>query len=60
MKVRILKPWLCGGRLPQVGKTLELPEDTARSGIERGLCTAVKPRRRGMAARRRTEKGNSS
>ena len=60
MKDRILKPWLCGGRLPQVGKTIELPENTARSGIERGLCTAVKSRRRSMATGRRTERGNSS
>jgi|GEM_PF-2926479 hypothetical protein len=60
MKVRILKPWLCGGRLPQVGKTVDLPEETARSGIERGLCTAVKQTRRSMAARTRTEKRKSS
>jgi len=60
MKVRILKPWLCAGRLPQVGKTVELPEEIARSGIERGLCTALKPRRRSMATGTRTEKGKSS
>lgn len=60
MKVRILKPWLCGGRLPQVGKTVDLPEETAQSGIERGLCTTVKQRRKSMAAGTRTEKRKSS
>ncbi len=60
MKVRILKPWLCGGRLPQVGKTVDLPEETAQSGIERGLCTTVKQRRKSMAARTRTEERKSS
>ena len=54
--VRILKPWLCGGRLPEVGKTVELPKELAGSGIERGLCTAAKPRRRSTSGRTQAEK----
>ena len=38
MKVKILKPWICGGKNPPVGKVLDLPRDLAASGIERGLC----------------------
>lgn len=60
MKVRILKSWLCGGRLPRVGRTVDLPEEVARSGIERNLCAAVKPRRRSLTAGNRTEKRKSS
>ena len=60
MKVRILKPWLCGGRLPQVGKTVDLPEETAQSGIERGLCTTLKRPRRSTATRARSKKRKSS
>ena len=42
MRVRILKPWICGGKNPPVGKVIDLPQPLAHSGIERGLCEPVK------------------
>ncbi|MEA2064475.1 MAG: hypothetical protein U9P14_12300 [Gemmatimonadota bacterium] len=42
MKVRIVKPWICGGRNPEVGSVIELPDDLAESGIRRELCEAVR------------------
>lgn len=47
MKVRILRRWLCGGRLAEPGARLELPEGLAKDGIRRGLCSKMKPRKSG-------------
>jgi len=47
MKVRILRRWLCGGRLVEPGALLELPEALAKSGIRNGLCSKVIPRKTG-------------
>ena len=47
MKVRILRRWLCGGRLVEPGALLELPEALAKSGIRTGLCSKGKPRKTG-------------
>jgi len=52
MRVRILKPWICGGKNPAVGKVVELPGDLARSGIERGLCEPAAGKGAARGARR--------
>ena len=44
--MRIFKPWICGGRLPEVAQTLNLPEKLARDGIARGLAEPVNDRDR--------------
>jgi hypothetical protein len=41
MKVEILKRWICGGRMPAVGRVVDLPDDLAAGGIEKGLCRKV-------------------
>ena len=41
MRVKILKPWICGGKNPPVGKVIDLPQVLAKSGIERGLCKSA-------------------
>ena len=51
VKVKVLKSWICGGRVPEVGSILELPDELARSGIERGLCRKVKKGRKSISGR---------
>ncbi|MBN2290705.1 MAG: hypothetical protein JXQ83_15330 [Candidatus Glassbacteria bacterium] len=56
MLVKILKPWICGGRVPAVGEVLDLPQALAGSGLERGLCERAgreKPGRKARAGSRR-------
>ena len=55
MKVRILRRWLCGGRLVEPGALLDLPEALAKSGIRTGLCSKAKPRKSGKPGKGRAE-----
>ena len=42
LKVKILKPWICGLRKTEVGSWVDLPESVAKDGIARGLCVDAK------------------
>jgi len=57
VKVKVLKHWICAGRCPEVGAVIELPEDLARSGIEKGLCRRIKSGRKDASSTRTQSQG---